>query len=67
MKITNVLCDACLLTGPLAAATKNKVGKSGKFLAFETRALKDHVYASNHHKFTTIYHPKTRVKTQKPL
>jgi hypothetical protein len=31
--------------GPLAAATKNKVGKSGKSLAFETRALKDHVYA----------------------
>jgi hypothetical protein len=22
---------------------------------------------SNHHKFTTIYHPKTRVKTQNPL
>jgi hypothetical protein len=35
---------ACSL-GSLAAATKNKVGKSDKFLAFETRALKDHVYA----------------------
>jgi hypothetical protein len=45
MKITNVLCDPGLLTGPLAAATKNKVGKSGKFLAFEKHALNNHVYA----------------------
>jgi hypothetical protein len=31
--------------GSLAAATKNKVGKSGKSLAFKTRALNHHVYA----------------------
>jgi hypothetical protein len=49
------------------ALAKNKAEKGGIFLACKKHALKHHVRTVNHHKSTTIYHPKNTVENANPL
>jgi hypothetical protein len=46
---------------------KNKLRKSGVFLAAKKCPSTHHVSPQNDHNFTTIYHPKTHQIPQTPL
>jgi hypothetical protein len=51
----------------LAIAIENKVEKSEIFSGSKYMHLTAALMPPNHHNSTTIYHPKTRWKMQKPL